>query len=56
MWLEKAARAIEKVVKPVTGLVNSVGQVCLVAMVLIIVADVALRYCFPFLARNPGSF
>jgi len=46
MWLGKAARAIEKVVKPVTGLVNGVGQVCLVAMMLLIVADVALRYAF----------
>ena len=46
MRLQKAARAIERVVNPLSSITNSVGQGILVVMMLLIVVDVVLRYVF----------
>ena len=46
MWLSKAADSLNRVVRPASQVIHSVGLGVLVAMMLLTFADVALRYVF----------
>lgn len=46
MWLNKAASSLNRILRPVSGALYSVGLVCLVAMMFLTMSDVILRYVF----------
>lgn len=46
MWLSKAAESLNRILRPVSGALYSVGLVCLVALMFLTMTDVILRYVF----------
>ena len=46
MWLRKAADALSKVIRPLSGVIYSVGLGVLAALMFMTAADVILRYLF----------
>lgn len=46
MWLSKAADSLNRIIRPVSGSLYSVGLVALVALMFLTMADVILRYVF----------